>query len=123
MTTKKHTHAPKPATRIDPVPKKTAATTATAPLHTTTDNLESSPDDLSQSPSRDQRSALDRERADMPEPAVDPIPPQSADVPVPDPSPSPEPHYPSGADEIMRRHRLIDPEVAKVKTEAEEDAS
>lgn len=58
----------------------------------------------------------------VPDPVLEPIPvadPAAAAVPVPDPDPQHAPHYPSGEDEIMRRHRLVDPAVAEAKTAAE----
>lgn len=119
----------KPATHIDPAPKKTTtAARAASPLHTgddpgampphTTADTAPNPDAAAANPDPDAAAA-----SALPEPVSDPIP--APVVPVPDPSPSPEPHQPSGADEIMRRHRLVDPVVAEAKTEAavEEDAT
>lgn len=123
---------PRTATRIDPTPKRpSAASRAASPLHSGDDpgampphtTADTAPDPDAAVANPDPAAAA---ASTLPEPAIDPIP--APVVPVPDPSPSPEPHQPSGADEIMRRHRLVDPGVAEAKTEAgaaaaEEDAT
>lgn len=120
-------HSPKPASHVDVTPKKTAAstttsTTTTSPLHSGDD-----PGRMPLQPSATTTADHDPDHgaplAPDSIPVVEPLPPPAAlSVPVPDPSPTPEPHQPSGADEIMRRHRLVDPEVAEAKIEAEAEA-